>query len=46
MRNMNTYEATVQVIFMLDAESEEDARAEVEQTLMNIAYDWGNVEVH
>jgi hypothetical protein len=42
---MSTYEARVEVTFMLDAESEEDARTQVEETLMNVAYDWGNVVV-
>lgn len=42
---MSTYEARVEVVFMLDAESEEDARTQVEETLMDIAYDWGSVVV-
>jgi len=42
---MSTYEARVGVVFMLDAEDEDDARTQVEDTLMNIAYDWGNVVV-
>ena len=42
---MSTYEARVDVVFMLDAEDEDDARTQVEDTLMNIAYDWGNVVV-
>ena len=42
---MSTYEARVEVVFMLDAEDEDDARTQVEDTLMNIAYDWGNMVV-
>lgn len=42
---MSTYEARVEVTFMLDAESEEDARTQVEETLMDTAYDWGTIAV-
>lgn len=36
---MSTYEATVQVVFMIDAEDEQDAAMQIEETLQEIAYD-------
>jgi len=42
---MSTYEARVEVVFMLDAEDEDDARTQVEETLSNIAYDWGKLVI-
>lgn len=42
---MSTYEATVQVVFMIDAEDEQDAAMQIEETLQEVAYDWGNIRV-
>lgn len=42
---MSTYEATVQVTFMLDAEDEHDAVMQIEETLQEVAYDWGTIRV-
>lgn len=42
---MATYEASVQVTFIVDAEDESDAVSQIEETLQDIAYDWGSIRV-
>lgn len=42
---MSTYEASVMVTFMVDAEDEYDAESMIEETLRNVAYDWGTIRV-
>jgi hypothetical protein len=42
---MSTYEASVIVTFMVDAEDEDDAISQIEETLQNVAYDWSQIRV-
>jgi hypothetical protein len=42
---METFEVRVTVYYMVEAEDAEDARTQVELTLMDTAHDWDTLEV-
>lgn len=42
---METFEATVQVTFIVEAEDEFDAVSQIENTLQEVALDWGSIRI-
>ena len=40
---METFEMSVNVTFIVEADSEEEARDQIESTLSDIAHDWGSI---